>query len=64
MQIAIALYPGLTMLDAIGPYQVFSLVPGHEVVLCAEHTGRLSDDNSLVHLDLEHRFASASRERG
>lgn len=56
VQIAIALYPGLTMLDAIGPYQVLSLVPGHEVVLCAERSGRLSDDNALVHLEVEHSF--------
>jgi transcriptional regulator GlxA family with amidase domain len=56
MQIAIALYPGLTLLDAIGPYQVLSLVPDHEVVLCAEHTGPLSDDNGLVTLDITHRF--------
>jgi transcriptional regulator GlxA family with amidase domain len=56
MQIAIGLYPGLTLLDVIGPYQVLSLVPGHEVVLCAERTGPLSDDNGLVTLDIAHRF--------
>lgn len=56
MQIAIALYPGLTLLDVIGPYQVLSLVPGHEVVLCAERTGPLADDNGLVTLDVTHRF--------
>jgi len=57
MQIAIGLYPGFTALDAIGPYQVFTQVPGVEVVLCAERTGRLSDDNGLLHLDVEHTFA-------
>lgn len=57
MQIAIALYPRLTMLDAIGPYQVLSQVPGDEVVLCAASVGRVSDDNDLVHLDVEHTFA-------
>jgi transcriptional regulator GlxA family with amidase domain len=57
MQIALALYPRLTMLDAIGPYQVLSQVPGDEVVLCAESVGRVSDDNDLVHLDVEHTFA-------
>ena len=56
MQIAIGLYPGLTLLDVIGPYQVLSLVPGHEVVLCAEHTGALSDDNGLVTMDVAHTF--------
>lgn len=56
MQIAFGLYPGLTMLDAVGPYQVFANVPGVEVVLCAAERGRLSDDNGLVHLDIEHTF--------
>jgi len=56
MQIAIGLYPGLTALDALGPYQVFTQVPGVEVVLCAERRGRLSDDNGLLHLEIEHTF--------
>lgn len=56
MQIAIGLYPGLTMLDVIGPYQVFSQLPDAEVVLCAERTGRVSDDNGLVHLDVDRSF--------
>ena len=35
MQIAIGLYPELTALDFIGPYQVFTQVPGADVVLVA-----------------------------
>lgn len=61
MQIAIGLFPGFTVLDAIGPYQVFTAVPGIEVVLCAERTGRLSDDNGLLHLDIEHTFDEVDR---
>ncbi|MGI8754577.1 MAG: DJ-1/PfpI family protein [Acidimicrobiales bacterium] len=56
MQIALGLYPGLTLLDAVGPYQVFTAVPDIEVVLCAAERGRLSDDNGLVHLHIEHTF--------
>jgi transcriptional regulator GlxA family with amidase domain len=56
VQIAIGLYPAFTALDAIGPYQVFTQVPGVDVVLCAERTGRLSDDQGLLHLDVEHSF--------
>ena len=56
MQIAFGLYPGLTMLDFVGPYQVFTAVPDAEVVLCAARTGRLSDDHGLIHLDIEHTF--------
>lgn len=61
MQIAIGLYPELTLLDAIGPYQVLSLVPGHDVVLCAERTGPLSDDNGLVTLEVSHTFDDVPR---
>jgi transcriptional regulator GlxA family with amidase domain len=52
MQIAFALYPGLTALDFIGPYQVLSNVPGVEIVLCAAEPGLLSDDNGLLHLEV------------
>lgn len=31
MQIAIVLYPGVTALDAIGPYEVLRLLPDAEV---------------------------------
>ncbi len=56
MQIAIGLYEGFTALDAIGPYAVLTQVPGVDVVLCAERTGTVSDDNDLLHLDISHTF--------
>jgi putative intracellular protease/amidase len=59
MKIAIGLYEGFTSLDAIGPYQVFTNLPGADVLLCAERKGRLSDDNGLLRLDVEHTFADA-----
>ena len=57
MQSAIGLYPGFTALDAIGPYQVLSNMPDADVVICAEQTGRLDDDNGLLRFDIEHTFA-------
>jgi putative intracellular protease/amidase len=56
MQIAIGLYPELTVLDAIGPYQVLTNLPGVEVVLCAERAGVLVDDMGLLRIDVEHTF--------
>jgi transcriptional regulator GlxA family with amidase domain len=56
VQIAIGLYDGFTALDAIGPYQVFTQIPGVDVVLCAEQRGQLLDDNKLLRLDIEHSF--------
>jgi transcriptional regulator GlxA family with amidase domain len=56
MQIAIGLYPGFTALDAIGPYAVFTNVPGVEVVVCADRKGPLADESDLLHFDLMHTF--------
>jgi transcriptional regulator GlxA family with amidase domain len=56
MQIAIALFPKVTILDAIGPYQVFSGMPDAEVVLCAAQKGRLTDDVGQLHVDIDHTF--------
>jgi transcriptional regulator GlxA family with amidase domain len=56
MQIAIGLYPGFTALDAIGPYAVFTNIPGADVVVCADRKGRLADESDLLHFDLVHTF--------
>lgn len=55
-RIAFAVYPGLTLLDVIGPYQVLALVPDVEVLVCAAERGRLTDDRGVIHLDVEHAF--------
>jgi transcriptional regulator GlxA family with amidase domain len=55
VQIAIGLYPGFTALDAIGPYQVLSQLPGADVVVCAAARGPLRDDTKLL-LEIEHEF--------
>ena len=52
MQIAIALFPAFTALDAVGPYQVFTYLPDAEVVLCAAGTGIVSDDHGMLDLDV------------
>jgi transcriptional regulator GlxA family with amidase domain len=54
MQIVFALYPGFTALDFVGPYQVLSNVPGVDVRLVAAEPGRISDDNGLLHVEIEH----------
>jgi transcriptional regulator GlxA family with amidase domain len=46
----------VSILDAIGPYQVFSSVPDAEVVVCAAQTGRLADAGGRLHLDIDHSF--------
>lgn len=61
MRIAIGLYEGFTALDAIGPYQVFTALPGAEVVLCAAQAGTVSDDNKLLHLRIDTTFDDVPR---
>jgi putative intracellular protease/amidase len=57
MQIAIVLYDRFTALDAVGPYQVFSSLPGAEVVFAAEQAGRVSDDERSLHLSADAALA-------
>ncbi|MFC5719363.1 DJ-1/PfpI family protein [Streptomyces gamaensis] len=44
-RIAILLYPGFTALDAVGPYEMLSRIPGTETVLVAERPGPVANDN-------------------
>ena len=54
MQIAILIFDGLTALDAIGPYEVLSRLPGAELRFVAKQTGpKRTDTGALgVHADL------------
>jgi len=45
MQIAFLLYEGFTPLDAIGPYQVLSALPGAVAVFVAERAGPVPSDS-------------------
>lgn len=46
MEIAILLFDRLTALDALGPYEVLSRVPGHRVRLVAKEPGLVRTDNA------------------
>ena len=59
-QIAIALYPGMTMLDAIGPYQVLTWLPDADVVLVGADRGTVADDKGLLRVEVEHTFDEVS----
>jgi transcriptional regulator GlxA family with amidase domain len=50
VKIAIVLYDRFTVLDAIGPYQVFSSLPGASVVLTAVQPGLVADDRGMLSL--------------
>ena len=63
MQIAIVLFDRFTALDAVGPYQVFSSLPGAEVVFAAGQAGRVSDEERRLHLSAEAALATPPRDR-
>jgi cyclohexyl-isocyanide hydratase len=52
MRIVFALYPGVTHLDFTGPHQVFSRLPGAQV-LCASATGEDIEADGLVFTGLK-----------
>ena len=50
MQIAILLFHRFTALDAVGPYQVLTRLPGAEVIFAAEQPGLIADDEGTLKL--------------
>jgi putative intracellular protease/amidase len=60
MEIAILLYDRLTALDAIGPYEVLSRLPGASAKFVAVEPGPVSTDNGMLTLVAEGSLADAS----
>ena len=64
MQIAIVLYDRFTALDAIGPYQVLSALPGADVVFAAERPGPMglvSDEEGRLIVSAEAALTDVPR---
>jgi transcriptional regulator GlxA family with amidase domain len=57
MQIAMPLYPRLTALDAIGPYEVLQRVPDLDVVFVGERRGEVRTDNGFLGLTVDATFS-------
>ena len=56
MQVAIALFPRLTALDAIGPYEVLQRVPQLTPVFVAERRGEVRTENGFLGLTADAAF--------
>jgi transcriptional regulator GlxA family with amidase domain len=54
MQIAIVFYPGMTALDAIGPYEVLRVLPGAEVRFVWHEPGPITTDSGVLVLGATH----------
>lgn len=50
MKIAILLYEGFTALDAVGPYEVLSRLPGADVAFVAARAGVVTSDTGFLKL--------------
>ena len=57
MQIAIPVFDRLTALDAIGPYEVLSRLPGAEVAFVGEQAGPVRTDTRMLGLSADASYA-------
>jgi transcriptional regulator GlxA family with amidase domain len=60
MEVAIPLFDRFTALDAVGPYQVLSAIPGATVRFLAAEPGPVRCDNRMLTMVAEGRFEDAS----
>lgn len=56
MQVAITLYPQLTALDAIGPYDVFQMIPDFDIVFVGAERGEIRTDFGRLGLTADARY--------
>lgn len=54
MEIAIVLYDGFTALDAVGPYEVLSRLPGAQVKFVAAHAGPVRTDTRALAIQADY----------
>jgi putative intracellular protease/amidase len=60
-QVAILLYEGVTALDAVGPWEVLSRMPGAEVRLVAKEVGPVAAEGGQLLLGASHTIAETPR---
>jgi putative intracellular protease/amidase len=51
LQIAILLYPGVTALDAVGPWEVLSRIPNAEVRFAGKEAGPVTTEGGALLLN-------------
>ena len=57
MRIAIPLFPRLTALDGIGPYEILQRLPGATVHFVGEQKGEIRTENGFLGLTADATFA-------
>jgi len=61
MHIAILIFDGMTVLDAVGPYEVFQRMPDAEVVFVGETAGLKRNDVKSLALNADRSVAEVTR---
>ncbi|MES2121257.1 MAG: DJ-1/PfpI family protein [Chlamydiota bacterium] len=61
MEIAFLFYDGMTALDAIGPHEVLSRLPGANVIRVARQAGPIHTESAGLTLIAEHTFSDVTR---
>lgn len=61
MQIAIMVYPGMTALDAVGPYELLRSIPKCELRFVWKEVGPVVTDSGVLVLGATHRFDETQR---
>ncbi|MEZ5056297.1 MAG: DJ-1/PfpI family protein [Saprospiraceae bacterium] len=56
MEIVIYIYDGMTMLDAIGPYEVLRNLKDVNIKFVAKKKGEITADSRLIHLNAKHEI--------
>ena len=56
MQVAIVVYPGMTALDALGPYEVLRGLPGVEMRLVGKEVGPVVTDGRVLVVGASHSY--------
>ncbi len=57
LQVAIPLFPRLTALDAVGPYEVLQRIPSFDIVFVGHRRGEVRTENGMLGLSVDATFA-------
>ena len=61
MQIAVALFPKFTALDAIGPYEVLQRIPSFDVTFVGHRRGEVRSENGMLGITIDATFEELPR---
>ena len=57
IEVVIPLFPGITALDAVGPYEVLQRIPSVDITFIGHHRGEVRSENGMLGLTVDATFA-------